>query len=87
MSQQKQITIEDKYRAVLCSQVGLDVLADLLSLLEWPSTIEPGDERKVVAHNLALNILRKCGLVENSTELIARMLGVRTTQTQNRQGA
>ena len=72
----KEITIEDKYRAVLCSQVGIDVLADILELCEWGSSIDAGDERKVVGHNLALQILYKCGLAKTSTEVIQSMLGL-----------
>ena len=71
-------TIEDKYGFVFGGPLGREVLADILGICGWGSSIVDGDPFAVAGHNLALEILKKCGVLEGGREqLIQSMLGSR----------
>ena len=57
-----------KYRILfLQSSLGRDVLADLLAACNWCSDLEPDNEGQVARHNVAIHILRRCGILGEGT--------------------
>ena len=57
-----------KYRAVfLESQLGRDVLADILSTCHFGCTLDPDNTVQVSEYNVGIAILHKCGIFGKGT--------------------
>ncbi len=64
-----------KYRAVLCSPLGMEVFSDILLTLRFGSTIDPDNSLQVAQHNVAVSLLVKCGVFrEDNYEEVIRAL-------------
>jgi hypothetical protein len=73
-------TIEDKYAFVLTgSEMGLEVLADILSWNRFLTSIPLNDPMAIAHHNLCLMLLTKCKMFDSNSEVIRAMLGLRKT--------
>lgn len=57
----------EKYRHVLLSPMGLEVLDDLLQLCHFGCTLDPNNQAQVAEHNLGVTILQRCGIFERGT--------------------
>ena len=73
------LTIQQKYQAVLSTGVGLDVLIDLLGYCGFGRKLNPQNIEEVVAYNLGQFILERCGAYQtnNMENLVQSMLGLR----------
>jgi hypothetical protein len=74
--------MQEKYRAVFGSGLGLDVLVDMMSMLHYGSTLDPDNPLQIAEHNLAVTILASCGVhaTDNFRNLVGTMLGLRSNQ-------
>lgn len=57
-----QPTIEDKYRFVLGSPLGQDVLGDILLMCHFGVTLDPDNKVQVAEHGVGIAILAKMGV-------------------------
>ena len=72
-----EIKIKEKYQYILCRGIGLDVLADILVMCHFGSSLDLEDKHQVAEHNVGVAILAKCGIFGNpkvSMESIVRAL-------------
>ncbi len=63
LAQDPRKAIRFKYRELFSSELGREVLADLLEQAEFGTIIHPQNEVKLMWHNAAICILRECGMV------------------------
>lgn len=73
----RQAPIEDKYRFVFGSEVGLEVLADIMAMCHVGQHLDPDNKNEVIAHNLGLSIMAKASREDNYKNVIKSMLGLR----------
>ena len=68
--------IQAKYRAVfITSSLGKDVLADILQLCHFGSTLDPDNQVQVSEYNVGVAILNRCGIfAEDTLEDVIRAL-------------
>lgn len=58
----------EKYRAVfLSSDIGKEVLGDILTVCEFGCTLVPSDQGRIGKHNVGVMILGKCGVFGKGT--------------------
>jgi hypothetical protein len=55
--------IQDKYRALFDSPIGREVLRDILQNCEFGSILHPENYIKFMWHNIAVTILKECGMI------------------------
>jgi hypothetical protein len=66
--------MRDKYRALFFSQVGRDVLSDILVTCHFFGTLDPGNPVQIAEYNVAVVIAAKAGILDD----IQRFLGTQT---------
>ena len=72
--------ISNRYRHLfLGSQIGMQVLADILDMCHFGSTLDPEDKAEVTKYNLGIGILVKCGIFEGvkQFEIINALAGMK----------
>ncbi len=55
--------IRAKYRALFDSPIGREVLRDILINAEFGSILHPENYIKFMWHNIAITILKECGMI------------------------
>jgi hypothetical protein len=71
--------IKDKYRALFGSGIGVEVLADILALCHFGSTLDPDNKVQVAEYNVGVSLLARCGILapDNFESVIHALLGLR----------
>ena len=57
----------EKYRAVLLSPLGMEVLSDILKTCHFGGTLDPENKAQVSEHNVGIVVLAKLGIFAPDT--------------------
>jgi hypothetical protein len=70
--------LRDKYRFVFGTELGSQVLSDILKMCHFAMKVDPDNKNEIIAHNLAVEILAKCGVYDgdNFEKVIRNILGI-----------
>lgn len=60
--------LQDKYRHLFLSGIGVDVLADLLTICHFGSTLNPDNSIQISEYNVGVAILARCGILGPQTK-------------------
>ena len=72
--------MQDKYRALFITPLGLEVLTDILFKLDFGCTLDPNDTQKICQHNIAIDILANCGMFVDLKKSVIALANVPTKQ-------
>jgi hypothetical protein len=61
--------LTEKYRHVFCSGVGLEVLADILTMTHFGETLDLSNPHRIAEHNIGVAILAKMGVFSPGTKM------------------
>ena len=61
--------LTEKYHAVLCSGLGVDVLVDILAMCHFGATLDIENKHQIAEHNVGVAILAKCGIFGSESML------------------
>jgi hypothetical protein len=56
-----------KYRQVLLSGIGREVLSDILAQCHFGCTLDPDNRAMIAEHNVGISILASCGILGPET--------------------
>jgi len=56
-----------KYRAVFMSEIGREVLSDILMQCHFGVTLDPDNKVQVAEYNVGMVLLERCGIFRHNT--------------------
>lgn len=67
--------LQEKYRHLFLSGIGVDVLTDLLSICHFGRTLDPDNPVQISEYNVGVTILARCGIFgPNTKKAVVRAL-------------